>query len=336
MTEPKLLWCSKAWAKSADRICSHISGIKIVRCNPDEIGGELKDVVIIVPQLANITAEVMDAAPSLKLIIQAGVGLEGVDIDAATQRGIMVANVPSEVNRTDAAVAEMAILHMLVLTRRYNEALGYLKEGIWGQPMGTLLLTKTAGIVGMGGIGRALANRLKAFEMHVMGLDLPEAINNEVFRRKVGKAVDWLGETSQLEDLLRESDFVILCASVNESSRGIIGHKQLTKMKPSAYLINIARGPLVDQTALENALKEGRIAGAGLDVFSEEPLDPNSTLLQYNISVTPHIAGTTDIALDGVGRSVGDNFRRFLAGEPILNNVNSVELEKMGNRRRYP
>jgi phosphoglycerate dehydrogenase-like enzyme len=225
---------------------------------------------------------------------------------------------------------------MLVLTRHYNEALGYLKEGIWGQPMGTLLLTKTAGIVGMGGIGRALANRLKAFEMHVMGLDLPEAINNEVFRRKVGKAVDWLGETSQLEDLLRESDFVILCASVNESSRGIIGHKQLTKMKPSAYLINIARGPLVDQTALENALKEGRIAGAGLDVFSEEPLDPNSTLLQYNISVTPHIAGTTDIALDGVGRSVGDNFRRFLAGEPILNNVNSVELEKMGNRRQYP
>lgn len=335
MANPKMLWCSKDWAKSADRICSHISGVEIVRCSPDKMSEELKDTEIIVPQGASITAEVMDVAPNLKLILQAGVGLEGVDVDAATQRGIMVANVPSVVNRADAAVAEMAILHMLVLVRRYNEAEAHIKAGIWGQPMGTMLLTKTAGIVGMGGIGRALTHRLKAFEMRVLGIELPEALHNVDFREQAEQAgVDWLGETSQLDHLLRESDFVILCTSLNETSKGMIGREQLAKMKPSAFLINVARGPLIDPMALEDALKDGRIAGAGLDVFDQEPLNPNSSLLHHNVSATPHISATTDIALDGVGQSVADNLRRFCIGEPILNCVNAAELGTAGDRRQ--
>ena len=197
--------------------------------------------------------------------------------------------------------------------------------------MGTLLLTKTAGIVGMGGIGRALARRLKPFEMRVMGIDLPEVVSNPQFREQAG--VDWLGDLAQLDHLLSESDFVILCASLNETSKGLIGKEQLAKMKPTAFLVNVARGPMVDPVALEEALKEKRIAGAGMDVYFEEPVNPKSSLFLCNVSATPHIGATTDIAFDGIGKAVAENVRRIRAGEPIVGCVNAQAIEQAGTRR---
>lgn len=331
MAATKVLFCSLGWASVVDRVSEYIRDAEIARCGSDQVLQEIKHADVVIPAMTQITAEVMDAAPKLKLIQQAGVGLEGVDIAAATERGIMVANVPSVVNRSDASVAELAIIHMLVLARRYNEAVANLHAGGWGLPMGTLLLTKTAGIVGMGGIGRALARRLRPFEMRLLGIDVPEAVRNPQFREQAG--VDWLGDSSQLEYLLEESDFVILCASLNETSKGLIGREQLAKMKPSAFLINVARGPMVDPVALEEVLKEKRIAGAGMDVYFEEPVNPKSSLFLYNVSATPHVGATTDIAFDGIGRAIADNVRRLRAGEPILSCANAKALDQAGTRR---
>ncbi len=334
MAATKILFCSQGWQSVVDRIFAHVKDAELIRCSHDaaDVISHARDVDMLIPTMSQITAEVMDAAPNLKLIHQAGVGLEGVDIPAATTRGIMVANVPSVVNRSDASVGELAIIHMMVLARRYNEALADLKAGSWGTPMGTLLLGKTAGIVGLGGIGRAIARRLKGFEMRLLAVDLPQVAANEQYRIQTG--VDWLGDLSQLDHLLSESDFVVLCASLNETSVRMIGREQIAKMKPTAFLVNVARGGMVDYEALEEALREKRLAGAGMDVFPEEPVNPNHSIFLQNVSATPHVGATTDIAFDGIGKAVAENVRRLRAGEPILNCANAEALAKAGNSRR--
>lgn len=217
----------------------------------------------------------------LKIISRWGVGVETVDAAAATKAGVIVAYTPGLLNDT---VADLAFALMLAVARRVQEGHEVLHRGAWQQLWGSNVHGKTLGLLGCGRIGQATARRATGFDMRVLAHDIqpsPEA-------SRVGiKFVS-------LDELLAESDFLSLHASFSSASRGLIGEAQLRRMKPTAFLINTARGALVDEPALVRALQEGWIAGAGLDTFATEPLPPNSPLLLLpNVVLTPHQASCT-------------------------------------------
>lgn len=249
------------------------------------LADQLSDVDVIIPALSEINAEAINAAPQLKLIIQVGVGLDGVDIDAATQRNIPVANVPFG---SAASMGELTIAMMILLSRKLNEAQENLRKGVFFLPLGAELGGKTLGIIGLGHSGKEAAKRAKSFDMKILAIDkFHDRIDNP--------QVDFLGGIDQLDKILAESDFVSLHCPLNDETRCMIGYEQLCTMKDTAYLINIARAGLIDKGDLIRAMKEGKIAGVGLDVFWEEPISLDDELLTLeNVVFTPHVATSTD------------------------------------------
>jgi phosphoglycerate dehydrogenase-like enzyme len=245
---------------------------------------QVSEAEVIIPAVSKIDAEVINAAPNLKLIIQAGVGLDGVDVEAATRRGVYVANVPYG---SAASMGELTIALMILLSRRLNEAQENLRKGVFFLPLGAELDGKTLGLVGLGHSGKETARRARNFEMKILAVDkYHEHIHSP--------DVDFLAGIDQLDKILTESDFVSLHCPLNEETCSMIGYEQIYKMKETAYFINIARAGLVDRDGLLRALKERRIAGAGLDVFWEEPISLDDELLKLdNVVLTPHVATST-------------------------------------------
>ncbi len=246
---------------------------------------QVSDVDVIIPAVSDIGAGVIDAAPNLKLIIQAGIGLDTVDIDAATKRGVYVANAPYG---SATSMGELTLALMLILSRKLNEAQKNLREGVFFLPLGPELGGKTLGLIGLGHSAREAARRAKSFDMTVNAIvRSPDKIDFP--------HVDSVTGVDGLESILTESDFVSLHCPLTDETRGMIGYEQLCKMKETAFFINIARAGLVDEDGLLQALKQNKIAGAGLDVFWEEPLGPDSEWLKLdNVVLTPHIATATD------------------------------------------
>jgi glyoxylate reductase len=240
-----------------------------------------------------VDAGLLEAAPRLKAIANYAVGYDNIDVEAATQRGIPVGNTPDVLTET---TAELAFALMLAVARRIVEADRYVREGRWGPWKPDLLLGHdlygaTLGIVGYGRIGQAVARRARGFDMTVLH-GIP------------------------LHDLLEQSDFVSLHAPLTPDTRGMIGDAELARMKPSAILINTARGPLVDTMALERALQAGQIAGAGLDVTDPEPLPGDHPLLAApNAVVVPHIGSDTHTTRRAMADLAVDNLLAGLAGE---------------------
>ncbi|HLA77225.1 MAG TPA: 2-hydroxyacid dehydrogenase [Vicinamibacteria bacterium] len=257
---------------------------------------------VLIPSMARITRTVMEAAPRLKLIVQFGAGLEGVDREAASERGIVVRNVPGA---NAQAVAELAVFLMLALSRRLPLHARSFSSRVVGDPVGHELQGKTVGIVGLGASGRALARIARGFGMEVIAT------------RKGGAAdplASWVGTPPELPALLAQADFVSLHAPASPETQGLIGSRELALMKPTAFLINVGRGPLVDRSALVEALGERRIGGAGLDVFWEEPPDPEDPLFALdNVVTTPHVGGVTEEAL---GR-IADRVVAIIAGSLV-------------------
>jgi phosphoglycerate dehydrogenase-like enzyme len=179
-----------------------------------------------------------------------------------------------------------------------------------GEPIGKALSGATAGIIGLGGIGRALVKRLKPFDLRLIGLKRDR--QQECMREL---EMEWIGKPSDLHRLLGASDIVFLCVPLTLETMNMIDGSAFSAIKPGAILINLARGGLIDRGAFEEALKTGRIAGAGLDVFWEEPPDPQDCIFQYNVLATPHVAVATDASVRGVARVVVDNVRRVEQGE---------------------
>lgn len=268
---------------------------------------------VVIPTMSRITEPVLDTADRLRLIQQVGSGLEGVDIAAAGRRGIRVANVPTDACGNADSVAELGIYLMIGLTRDVRGMATSFANRKIGEPRGTTLTGKTAGIVGLGGIGKALIRRLRAFDMRLIGVKRDAA---DPAARELG--LDWVGGPGDLERLLGMSDFVVLCLPLTAESRNLLNERTFAAMKKGGYLINLSRGGLVHRDALENALASGRIAGAGLDVFWEEPVDPADPIFRHNILVTPHIGGSTDISIGGIARIVADNIRRVEQGKQPL------------------
>jgi phosphoglycerate dehydrogenase-like enzyme len=253
-----------------------------------------------------ITRELLIGADDLRLIQQCGVGLEGVDLEAARALNIPVANVPSDISGNADSVAELGIYMMIGLARNFRGMARSLADQKMGQPQGRALQGLTVGLVGLGGIGRALIRRLKPFEVRLIGIK-----RTDPQKAKEELGLEWVGRPEELGGLLKRSDFVILCLPVTANTKQIMNQDTLVLMKNSSYLINLSRGGLVDRQALEEALATRIIAGAGLDVFWEEPPDPHDPIFQYNVLATPHIAGSTDVSMRGIVKAVAENIRRI-------------------------
>jgi D-3-phosphoglycerate dehydrogenase len=260
------------------------------------------DVVICLRAYSRFTQRVIDASPLLRMISIWGTGTDNVDLDACRVRGVLVTNTPG-VNAN--SVAEQTFALMLAVARQIPAMDRGTREGKWPRAMLVQLEGKTLGVIGLGSIGSRVATLAKAFGMNVLAT---------AWRGDDGRAAQIGARYVDLETLLRDSDFVSVHLRLTDETRGALSRERIALMKPSAFLVNTARGALVDRDALLDALESGQIAGAGLDVFHEEPVRADDRIVTLpNVVLTPHNAGTTEevIAL-GLARTV-ENVERFLA-----------------------
>jgi phosphoglycerate dehydrogenase-like enzyme len=285
-------------------------------CFQKEVPSQAPWAEVLIPAMTRLTPEIIQSAPDLKLIQQFGVGLEGVDLEAAAARGIPVANVPGDQAPVHAeCTAEGGIFLMMACARQYNSCQATLARGEWGRPSGEALINRTALIIGLGAVGQALAARLVPLGMRVMATD---AITRPETAEKLG--LERLEDPSKLNGMLPEADFVISTVTLTPATKGLFNRTVFERMKPTAYVVNISRGPIVDEEDLLAALDEGQIAGAGLDVLNQEPPATDHPLVNHEkVVVTPHTAGSTRQSFDALGRAVADNVERLKKGEPLQN-----------------
>ncbi|WP_309071802.1 phosphoglycerate dehydrogenase [Arthrobacter sp.] len=267
---------------------------------------------ILVRSATQVDAEAIAAAPKLKVIARAGVGLDNVDIKAATQAGVMVVNAPTS---NIISAAELTVGHVLSLARHIPQASAALKGGEWKRSKysGIELYEKKVGIIGLGRIGALVAARLQGFGTEILAYD-PYITSARAAQLGV--------QLVTLDELLAESDFVTIHMPKTPETVGMLGATAFQKMKNTAYVVNVARGGLVDEDALYTALKEGQIAGAGVDVFVKEPSTDLPFFEMDNVVVTPHLGASTEEAQEKAGISVAKSVRLALAGELVPDAVN--------------
>ncbi|GBD11972.1 D-3-phosphoglycerate dehydrogenase [bacterium HR23] len=306
----------------------HPQGVAFLRSQPDVEVAErpregprealvslLRDAhALIVRSETKVTADLLAQAPNLVVVGRAGVGVDNIDVEEATRRGVAVVNAPTG---NIIAAAEHAIALLLAVARRIPQAHASLQRGEWkrSQFVGTQVRDKTLGIIGLGRVGSQVAQRARGLQMRLLAYD--PFVSADLANR--------LGVTLvPLERLLQEADFVTVHAPLTPATRHLIGAKELALMKPGAYLINVARGELVDEEALLHALNEGRLAGAGLDVFSQEPPPPEHPLLRHpRVVVTPHLGASTEEAQAEVAQEVAEQVLAVLRGQPAAYTVNA-------------
>jgi D-3-phosphoglycerate dehydrogenase / 2-oxoglutarate reductase len=264
---------------------------------------------------AKVTARVIEAAgPGLTHVARYGVGVDNIDIAAATARGVLVTNVP---DYCIDEVSDQAVAMMLDLGRRTTALDRSMRAGAWAPQAAGLIYRlrgRTCGVIGLGRIGSATAAKAAAFGLRVIAHD--PYLTPEQAAARGARLVD-------LPTLLAESDYISIHAPLTEETRHIVNQETLAQMKPTTYLVNTARGPLVDNDALVAALREGRIAGAGLDVQEGEPLPTTHPLYALdNVLLTPHVAFYSEESLVDLQRRVAEEVVRVLAGEPPRNPVN--------------
>jgi len=278
------------------------------------------DVVINIRAHTLFTEEVLRACPHLRLISIWGVGTDNIDLEAAEHLGIAVTNTPGA-NAT--AVAEHTLALILALARRLPQTDREVRQGGWPRAMAVQLQGKVLGIIGLGAIGRQVAGLGKGIGMEVIAWTFHPS--DEMTRRLGIRMVP-------LEELLKGADVISIHVRLSPQSEGLIGERELRMMKPTAFLVNTARGKIVDQTALVKALREGWIAGAALDVFEVEPLPPDNPLKTLdNVILTPHSASMTKEAIEGGLLQAVENIKNFLAGTPT-----NLVVPRQPPRRRTP
>ncbi len=301
----RILFCGTGWLDIVPRIASALAarGIEAaiaIRDPGKPLREQLADVDVALPSNARFGADDLAAAPRLALIQQPAVGHEGIDVVAARARGVPVCNAPG--SNTD-SVAQAALLLILALARRFRSAQTAFAHGIIGGPLGTDLSGRTLGVIGMGRTGTRLAEITRSIGMTVSSVgrhDTPEA----------------------LLALLGRADVVSLHAPLTERTRCLLDDRAFAAMKPGALLVNVARGGLVDRGALERALASGRLGGVGLDVFWEEPWDPDDPLYaRDDVIVLPHIAGSTDESFARIADIVAGNIAALVRHEPFSHRV---------------
>lgn len=291
---------------------------------------KVKDVDALVTLLSEkVDEELLEKAPKLRIIAQYAVGYDNINIEEATKRGIYVTNTPDVLTE---ATADLAFALLLATARRLIEADAFVRSGEWKRKgiawhplmfLGHDIYGKTIGIIGFGRIGQAMARRAKGFGMKIL-------YYSRTRKEKAEKELD--AKFVDLETLLKESDFVSLHVPLTKETYHLIGERELRLMKSTAILVNTARGKVIDTKALIKALKEGWIAGAGLDVFEEEPYYNEELFSLDNVVLAPHIGSATYGAREGMAELVAKNLIAFAKGEipPTLVNKEVIKIRKPG------
>jgi D-3-phosphoglycerate dehydrogenase len=249
--------------------------------------------------------EVLRQLPELRMIAVCGIGTDAIDLEACRELGIVVSNIPG---RTAPVVAEHALGLLLAVAKRACLHTGRLQRGVWGGPDNVYLRGKTLGLLGAGSIAAEMARLGQAIGMNVIAW---------TFHPTDQRAVDLGVRFLSLDELLRQSDAVSLHLRLTEQSRGLLGRRELALLKPGAIIVNTARGAIIDMAALAEALQEGKLGGAGLDVFDIEPLPRDHAILGCeNIVLTPHNADQTPEGMDMLNAGVTENVIAFLQGQP--------------------
>src|SRR5215813_712164 len=286
--------------------------------SPDELRREIaQSDGLIVRSETKVNSELLEAAPKLRVIGRAGVGVDNIDVPAATARGVVVMNAPDGNTIT---TAEHTIALLVALARRVPQANSSLKSGKWERKnfIGTELQNKVLGIVGLGRIGRVVASRARALGMNIIAYDpfvAPE------------QARDLEIEVAALDEVFRRADFLTIHTPLTPETRGIIGRDAFAKMKKGVRIINCARGGLIDEAALREAIESGKVAGAALDVFETEPPPPDHPLLQLDqVIATPHLGASTTEAQEGVAFTVAEQMRDYLLAGALRGAVNIPAL----------
>lgn len=294
----------------------------------DEFIQEVAEARVIISEYVRITSQILDAAKKLRGVVVWGVGYDHVDVDAASKRGIYVVNTRGS---NAESVAEQTFAFILALSRRLLKATRFVSSGRWTSLeeaslpsclIGNDLYGKILGIIGLGNIGRRVARIAKGFNMQILVYDpyLPKGI-----AQKIGVKL------CSLHDVVSKADYVTIHTVLSNETQGLLGAKEIALMKPTAYLINTSRGPVVDQKALVKALAKESIAGAALDVYESEPLDKMHPLAKIvNVILTPHYAGNSKEALETTSMRVSEEVSRLVKGELPLNVVNRRQLQKLG------
>jgi D-3-phosphoglycerate dehydrogenase len=298
----------------------------VVSPAPDALASEVANAdALIVRSATRVTPALLEKAERLRVVGRAGVGVDNIDVDAATHRGVLVMNTPGG---NAVSVAEHTLALMLALARSVPQSNAGIHAGRWEKSSaGMELRGKTLGLVGLGRVGTEVARRARAFEMNVLAHDpyVTPAVAREVEVELV-----------PLEDLLRRSDVISLHTSLSAATEKMINAATIAKMRRGTRLINCARGELIDEAALAEALRSGHLAGAAVDTFAEEP-PKNSPLVELaNLIATPHIAGSTAEAQDEVGTLIAQQVRDFLADGVIRNAVNMPAMSAEQYRRLRP
>jgi D-3-phosphoglycerate dehydrogenase / 2-oxoglutarate reductase len=276
---------------------------------------------VVVDQGGWATRRIIDAgaAAGVELWQVLGTGVDHSEVEHTLARGIRLANTPGPFSAV--ALAEHALFLMLCLVKNLRAAEPNLRAGIQNLPVNDELEGKVLGLVGLGASARELARRARAFGLDVSAVDVVEPPESEL----AALGLRWFGPPSRLPDLLREADYVSLHVPLTPQTKGMIGAAELGLMKPEAFLINVARGRLVDETALIDSLRNGRIRGAGIDVFATEPPDPTHPLLQLdNVVLTPHVAGVTTGTSRRRAAACAENIGRIGEGLPPLHEITAA------------
>jgi glyoxylate reductase len=263
----------------------------------------------------NVDGAMLDRLPDLKIISNYGVGVDHIDLHAAAARGIPVGNTPGIL---DGATADMGFTLLLAAARRLVEGDAYARSAAFtrydpGYLLGREVHGSTLGVIGLGRIGRQVAKRAWAFDMNILYYNRS---------RNLAAEQEMAAQYVSLDELLTTADYIMLCCPLSEQTRGLIGREALAKMKPTAILINIARGPVVDTAALTEALQAKRIYAAALDVTDPEPLPRDHPLLQFsNLIIAPHLGSATEQTRRRMAEVSVENLLLGLAGKPLLHEV---------------
>jgi D-3-phosphoglycerate dehydrogenase len=303
------------------------AGWEVVRPTKETLDAELPAAdALIVRSATRVTSAVLERATKLRVVGRAGVGVDNVDLDAATRRGVLVMNTPGG---NAPSVAEHTLALMLAMARKIPALDSAMHAGRWekSKGQGTELRGKTLGLVGLGRVGAEVARRARALEMRVLACD-PFLTEDAARQAGVGLV--------SLDQLLAESDFLSLHTALVPETERIINAANLAKTKRGAYLVNTARGELVDEVALAEALRSGQLAGAGLDVFAVEPPKDSPLVALPNLIATPHVAGSTAEAQEEVGTLIAQQVRDFLSDGVVRNAVNLPSLSAEQYRRVRP
>lgn len=282
-------------------------------CSVEQLRAAPGEADVLIPLMCRVDAAVMDAT-RCRLIQQFGTGLEGVDLDSARRRGIFVANVPSAGSNA-VSVAEHAVLLILATLRQIDRARANIQAGVLGAPMGRMLAGRSVCLYGLGATALALSARLRAFDVRLIGITRdPSAPKVAAYK------LDACYAANERATALARTDVLVLCTALCDDTRGMIDAGALAALPEGALLVNAARAGLVDYDALHAALTSGHLAGAGLDVFWDEPADPGDPLLSLpNVVATAHVAGVTDGSYGEIADAVVTNIMRLGRGDPPLN-----------------